>query len=76
MNFKVGQFLQYVHLEPIRTGVNIRALDSIGLTGRRGIAPTRSGTHLLKNVLNLFVSIKLIFFIRNKTRPRRPRIQF
>ena len=21
MNFKVGQFLQYVHLEPIRTGV-------------------------------------------------------
>ena len=28
MNFKVGQFLQYVHLEPIRTGV----IESLNLT--------------------------------------------
>ena len=60
-------------------------------TGKRGIAPTRNYTHLLKNVLNLFVCIKLSFFLtiflsyliyslggynRNKTRPRRPRIKF
>ena len=30
--------------------------------GRRGIAPTRNCTHLLKNVLNLFLCIKLNFF--------------
>ena len=59
--------------------------------GRRGIAPTRNCTHLLNNVLNLFVCINLNFFLtffflsliyslggynRNKTRPRRPQIQF
>ena len=55
------------------------------ILGRRGIAPTRNCTHLLKNVLNLFIFIKLTFFLiiflslsylfphggynRNKTRP-------
>ena len=31
--------------------------------GRRGIAPTRNCTHLLKSVLDLFVCIKLNFFL-------------
>ena len=31
--------------------------------GRRGISPTRNGTHLLENVLNLFVCIKLNIFL-------------
>ena len=31
--------------------------------GRRGIAPTRNFTHFLKSVLNLFVCIKLCFFL-------------
>jgi hypothetical protein len=32
--------------------------------GRRGIAPTRNCIHLLKNVSNLFVCIKLNFFLK------------
>ena len=31
--------------------------------GRCGIAPTQNCTHLLKNVLNLFICIKLNFFL-------------
>ena len=31
--------------------------------GNRGIAPTRDCTHILKNVLNLFICIKLNFFL-------------
>ena len=31
--------------------------------GRRKIAPTRICTHLLRNILNLFVCIKLNFFL-------------
>ena len=30
--------------------------------GRRGIAPSRNCTNIFKNVINLFVCIKLIFF--------------
>ena len=52
--------------------------------GRRGIAPTRTCIHLSKHVLNLFVCIKLNLFLtifiyiynRDKTRPGRPQIQF
>ena len=33
------------------------------LYGRRGIAPTRNGTHILKNVLNILICIKLFFFL-------------
>jgi hypothetical protein len=59
--------------------------------GRWGIAPTWNFTHNFKNVINIFVCIKLFFlltisflyliyslggYIRNKTRPRPPQIQF
>ena len=32
--------------------------------GRREIAPTRNCTHIFRNVLNLFVCIKLDFFLQ------------
>jgi len=38
--------------------------DLYGPMGRRGIAPTRNCTHILKNVINLIVCIKLIFFLQ------------
>ena len=61
--------------------------------GKRGIVPNTGLNTFLENVLNLFVCIKLIFFLtfflslsnfiyyivgynRNKTRSRRPQIQF
>ena len=61
------------------------------VAGRRGIAPTRDCTNLKKYVSNLFLCIKLNFFLqffflyliyslggynRNVTRPLRPRIHF
>ena len=37
--------------------------DLYGPMGRRGIAPTRNCTPILKNVINLFVCIKLFFLL-------------
>ena len=41
------------------------ALNILYICGRRGIAPTRNCTHLLKKVLNLFVCIKPNFLSYN-----------
>ena len=43
----------------------LRCLKTVSLIfGRRGIAPTRNCNHLFKNVLNLFLSIKINFFLK------------
>ena len=42
----------------------IKMADLYGPMGRRGIAPTRNCTYIFKNVINLIVCIKLIFFLQ------------
>ena len=53
----------FPHLLYISSNYIISVLSEL-LYGRRGIAPTRNCTHLLKNVLNLFVCIKILLFLK------------
>ena len=53
------QMKEKKNLETLAPKVSLRSLSQ----GRRGIAPTRNCTHLLKNLLILFVCVKLNFFL-------------
>ena len=79
----LSNFLQM--LRNNQSSITTGKLEFIWGVDRHGIAPTRICTHIFKNIINIFVCIKLIYLFkfpfssinnRNKTLPRRPRIQF
>ena len=75
VNDLIISWLSYLYRRVIRGAVVVFLLkglwfgmfvvDIYGPEGRRGIAPTWNCTHIFKRLINLFVYIKLIFFVNN-----------
>jgi hypothetical protein len=63
MNFKVGQSLQYVHLEPIHTGMKADFKYKCGKSKHVIVNLKVISEKEKNNIYNTFVVLKIVFFI-------------